>query len=67
METIYKAFYSHALRGARLNGMIRVGSMEEISTHTPLAGRDGIPFSGDIDAVGISTHTPLAGRDAMRH
>ena len=34
-----------------------------ISTHTPLAGRDGdqLPVFGD--ALEISTHTPLAGRD----
>ena len=35
-----------------------------ISTHTPLAGRDGIGQTF-TDAIGISTHTPLAGRDPM--
>ena len=33
-----------------------------ISTHAPLAGRDGGTQAGDI-AVNISTHAPLAGRD----
>ena len=34
----------------------------EISTHTPLAGRDKKP-TVDIPLLIISTHTPLAGRD----
>ena len=33
-----------------------------ISTHTPLAGRDGIMFTMR-NIILISTHTPLAGRD----
>ena len=33
-----------------------------ISTHTPLAGRDGYCLSYGFQR-GISTHTPLAGRD----
>ena len=38
--------------------------MEErdISTHTPLAGRDSEKCN-DCDYDEISTHTPLAGRD----
>ena len=36
----------------------------EISTHTPLAGRDKNPASV-VTGVGISTHTPLAGRDLV--
>ena len=35
---------------------------QQISTHTPLAGRDDIILNGVYDAE-ISTHTPLAGRD----
>ena len=34
-----------------------------ISTHTPLAGRDGSSLIYNSD-IAISTHTPLAGRDA---
>ena len=45
--------------------MIRVGSMEEISTHTPLAGRDLEPEPVWVDLPSISTHTPLAGRDML--
>ena len=37
--------------------------MQIISTHTPLAGRDGADTDG-ISVQCISTHTPLAGRDA---
>ena len=33
-------FYSHAPRGARLDTMWVKGKLTEISTHTPLAGRD---------------------------
>ena len=35
----------------------------KISTHTPLAGRDGDGLWEAVGFVGISTHTPLAGRD----
>ena len=37
---------------------------EDISTHTPLAGRDykRLVFNGNLC---ISTHTPLAGRDEL--
>ena len=34
-----------------------------ISTHTPLAGRDGPAAGRTLHKTGISTHTPLAGRD----
>ena len=34
----------------------------DISTHTPLAGRDAA-VAGGVETTGISTHTPLAGRD----
>ncbi len=35
----------------------------QISTHTPLAGRDLKSLGLDDNALKISTHTPLAGRD----
>ena len=37
----------------------------EISTHTPLAGRD-VGDQNKKRADGISTHTPLAGRDLQK-
>ena len=36
-----------------------------VSTHAPLAGRDGHFLSVDRVGVRISTHAPLAGRDAV--
>ena len=36
-----------------------------ISTHTPLAGRDDLDFYY-LPVPGISTHTPLAGRDCSQ-
>ncbi len=36
-----------------------------ISTHTSLAGRDGLTPDELIDAYYISTHTSLAGRDGF--
>ena len=38
----------------------------QISTHTPLAGRD-YDVNGQWSVATISTHTPLAGRDDERH
>ena len=38
--------------------------LENISTHTPLAGRD-VVWALPSGAVPISTHTPLAGRDIL--
>ena len=37
--------------------------LDLISTHTPLAGRDGLTYLLYRCLVWISTHTPLAGRD----
>ena len=37
---------------------------EKISTHTPLAGRDGTYARDYASMLDISTHTPLAGRDS---
>ena len=42
----------------------RVELRNDISTHTPLAGRDLIPKE-DKATIKISTHTPLAGRDQI--
>ena len=48
-------------RGATVSHQESRGSLD-ISTHTPLAGRDPLaPFRQHI--IVISTHTPLAGRD----
>ena len=55
-------FYSHAPRGARLPQIINGAIQIIISTHTPLAGRDGATDHGTGNSY-ISTHTPLAGRD----
>ena len=49
------------LRGATGEKRTIVGTYE-ISTHTPLAGRDEIVKIINVDKK-ISTHTPLAGRD----
>ena len=38
----------------------------DISTHTPLAGRDGVQTIKTDESGEISTHTPLAGRDTLR-
>ena len=37
----------------------------DISTHTPLTGRDSCVSSGVIESLKISTHTPLTGRDFL--
>ena len=42
------------------------GILLDISTHTPLAGRDLGGISADFLEGRISTHTPLAGRDQVR-
>ena len=52
------------LRGATCEHYADFGRVQ-ISTHTPLAGRDP-PFRGAILKTSpISTHTPLAGRDRL--
>gem|GEM_PF-6141318 len=43
-----------------------MGAGWQISTHTPLAGRD-IFWMRLRKSTGISTHTPLAGRDYSAH
>ncbi len=49
------------LRGATVIAISKI-LIPDISTHTPLAGRDKI--DGDfLGMTDISTHTPLAGRD----
>ena len=37
-----------------------------ISTHAPLAGRDGAALETAVHAGLISTHAPLAGRDNIK-
>ena len=39
--------------------------LTEISTHAPLAGRDGLHRGVKRLIVEISTHAPLAGRDFL--
>ena len=58
-------FYSHAPRGARPEQCIFWNLYSNISTHTPLAGRDAYSAAQHF-IVGISTHTPLAGRDYLQ-
>ena len=41
-------------------------SIDIISTHTPLAGRDLLVVGLCLDII-ISTHTPLAGRDQVQN
>ena len=55
-------FYSQAPRGARPDPPDLIVLDVTISTHTPLAGRDVLPFCVG-ETMTISTHTPLAGRD----
>ena len=51
-------------RGATVHDPAGSGGTE-ISTHTPLAGRD-VPSFAAFSMCLISTHTPLAGRDKVR-
>ncbi len=51
-------------RGVTL-GQYYMVPYENISTHTPLAGRDEDKAKKAADAFVISTHTPLAGRDTV--
>ena len=62
-ETLLKFQPTRPLRGAT---PIKAGedTPKRISTHAPLAGRDG--YDGRIGLyVDISTHAPLAGRDRL--
>ena len=52
------------LRGAT-SVRSRCNNYKFISTHAPLAGRDGITLGWIILYVLISTHAPLAGRDLL--
>ena len=53
------------LRGATIAARRHHVRDAVISTHAPLAGRDG-RCSSDPPQTGISTHAPLAGRDPVR-
>ena len=55
-------FYSPPLAG-RDDILVEVYECFEISTHTPLAGRDACLHPILPAEILISTHTPLAGRD----
>ena len=57
-------FYSHAPRGARRGKACMKDRLSQISTHTPLAGRD-VLRPAKMQPAKISTHTPLAGRDGI--
>ena len=61
-KTAILHFNSHAPRGAWQNDLHISLTYNEISTHTPLAGRDLVDFLV-VTITQISTHTPLAGRD----
>ena len=54
-------FYSPPLAG-RDDILVEVYECFEISTHTPLTGRDILQNGSDLIDY-ISTHTPLTGRD----
>ena len=57
-------FYSHAPRGARLTCTFHKYNITQVSTHTPLAGRDHQQCCRESRTT-VSTHTPLAGRDGL--
>ena len=52
-----------APRGARLPRLSAQCSPQDISIHSPLAGRDGHPHNPNLPFLKISIHSPLAGRD----
>ena len=58
-------FYSHAPCGARHRQFGIEDDADEISTHTPHAGRDKITLLDTSHPCSISTHTPHAGRDTF--
>ena len=59
---LYTDFYSHAPRGARLLQGERNHAGVQISTHTPLAGRDdGDGFTGP-DGDNFYSHAPRGAR-----
>ena len=53
-------------RGATFTSFFSFFCSHVISTHTPLAGRDGV-LKQQYGTFEISTHTPLAGRDNRDH
>ena len=56
-------FNPRAPCGARREILPRLRRVHEISTHAPLAGRDGVLYPDSASYDCISTHAPLAGRD----
>ena len=56
-------FNPRAPCGARRIIVAETLILSTISTHAPLAGRDGDPRGSRLQARWISTHAPLAGRD----
>ena len=62
---IRERFNPRAPCGARRHSADSKRQAENISTHAPLAGRDGGIAAFDAQIHEISTHAPLAGRDAM--
>ncbi len=62
----WKDFNPRAPCGARLYVAFKYTIIEKISTHAPLAGRDGWPRSAGRTIYFISTHAPLAGRDICK-
>ena len=61
---LYAFLLTRPLRDVTL-GLQVVFHVHDISTHTPLAGRDMLGLK-TLSEMLISTHTPLAGRDALR-
>ena len=59
---VNKYFYSHAPRGARPHIPAPSISQAVISTHTPLAGRDGSKPCGIIKCENFYSHAPRGAR-----
>ena len=55
-------FYSHAPCGARQNGNTKMAGDLAISTHTPLAGRDGFGFGNQAAVEDFYSHAPCGAR-----
>ena len=60
---IRERFNPRAPCGARRHRSAKPLVSSRISTHAPLAGRDGRAKNGNSKQARISTHAPLAGRD----
>ena len=51
-------FYSHTPRGVRLHLLLPLSLLNNISTHTPLAGCDDLGFVGFVNEKDFYSHTP---------